>query len=165
MSTHRLRHAVRALVIDENDHFLMVRLHFPDGSFWVLPGGGIEPGEDAHDALRRELQEEIGLVTVDIGTHLWNRTHLFSMTDTDGVSWDGQFETCHLVRVPHFDPTPAMSPDDLLREHLVEHRWWSVESVDRHVGKDVIVPRELSAHVRTIITHGAPSTPWNLHDE
>ena len=57
-----IRTAVRALVIDHDNHVLMVRLDFPNGSWWVLPGGGIEPGEDEISALHRELREEVGLV-------------------------------------------------------------------------------------------------------
>jgi 8-oxo-dGTP pyrophosphatase MutT (NUDIX family) len=53
-----LRAAVRALVLDENDHVLMVRLVFGHGAYWVLPGGGIDEGEDVLSALRRELREE-----------------------------------------------------------------------------------------------------------
>lgn len=37
---------------------------------WSLPGGRIEPGETAAEALRRELREELGLDTA-IGPLLW----------------------------------------------------------------------------------------------
>lgn len=40
-----------------------VLLHRAEGdAFWALPGGGIEPGESAGEALVREMQEELGLV-------------------------------------------------------------------------------------------------------
>lgn len=44
-----------------------VLLHRLDGdSFWALPGGRVEPGEDARATLIREMQEELAeLVEVD----------------------------------------------------------------------------------------------------
>ncbi len=47
---------VRALVIGEDGRIFLVKHSYVNG--WHLPGGGVEPGETAIDALIRELAEE-----------------------------------------------------------------------------------------------------------
>src|SRR5437660_12448221 len=47
---------VRALVVDESGRIFLVKHSYVNG--WHLPGGGVEPGETAIDALIRELAEE-----------------------------------------------------------------------------------------------------------
>jgi len=51
---------VGALVHDGKGHVLMVRTH-KWGGRWGIPGGKIERGETASDALKREIREETGL--------------------------------------------------------------------------------------------------------
>ena len=47
---------VRAVVIDARERVFLVRHTYAHG--WHFPGGGVEPGEAALDAARRELREE-----------------------------------------------------------------------------------------------------------
>ncbi|PYI51012.1 NUDIX domain-containing protein [Paenibacillus flagellatus] len=56
------RHIARALIIDRN-RMLVVRMK---GAHSFLPGGGVELGEGAEAALKRELREELGVTSCDI---------------------------------------------------------------------------------------------------
>jgi len=53
---------VVVVVLDEQDKVLLVRqFRYPVGKFLLeVPAGGIDPGEEPVDCVRRELQEETG---------------------------------------------------------------------------------------------------------
>lgn len=162
MSPPRLRHAVRALVVDDDGRFLMVRLVYPHGVWWVLPGGGVDDGEDEMSALRRELAEETGLTGFEIGPIVWRRVHEFDLVDTSGVRWDGQRETVHIVNSAHFEPSPQMSETQLRAEHLDTMRWWTCDDVDTYTGSDHFAPHDIAVHVRSVIDNGPPAVPPDL---
>jgi len=53
---------IAVVAIDEQDNVLLVRQfrHAVDRFLLEIPAGGIDPGEEPIDSVRRELQEEIG---------------------------------------------------------------------------------------------------------
>ncbi len=65
MNTRRTRYQG---AIIRQDHILVIqhREHSSGRSYWLLPGGGLEPGESEEDCVQREMWEETGLqVRVD----------------------------------------------------------------------------------------------------
>ena len=156
VTTHRLRQAVRALVVDEGDHVLLVHfnwdgLDLADG-FWACPGGGIDQGESPEDALRRELAEELGLDDPDIRGPVWRLTRLFPMDD-----WDGQTDVTYLVRVRRFEPLPRV---DLQAENVHGVRWFSPAEIDSGVA--TFSPRDLRDQLAVVLATGVPPQPREI---
>lgn len=55
-----------AIIVDENNRALLLQHRFRAGNGWGIPGGFIEAHEHPHEAVRRELREEIGLEVEDL---------------------------------------------------------------------------------------------------
>jgi 8-oxo-dGTP pyrophosphatase MutT (NUDIX family) len=132
------RHAVRMVVLDTAEAILLFHTHDPDhadlGSWWELPGGGIDSGETYLDAAIRELREETGIVAepAQIGSPTWRRTASFRHRANRHV----QDEVVVTVRLP--GPGPQVDETERLdyeREDYFGFRWWPraeiVASADR----------------------------------
>ena len=156
MTQPRLRHAARALVLDEGDNVLLVHFHWEGldlpGGFWACPGGGIDPGESPEEALRRELAEELGLEPANVEGPVWRLTRLFPMS-----GWDGQTDLTYLVRAAHFEPRPRV---DLLAENVHGLRWFSPAEVI--AGVVTFSPRDLADQLATVLREGVPDLPRNI---
>ena len=78
----RAIHVVAAAVIDARGRVLIAQR--PPGKhlagMWEFPGGKVEPGEARVDALRRELEEEIGII-IGRPRPLLRLTHTYSYGD------------------------------------------------------------------------------------
>ncbi|MFE7645569.1 NUDIX hydrolase [Streptomyces phaeoluteigriseus] len=88
----KLRVAAYAVCVRDGQ-LLLARSPAPDGTLeWVLPGGGMEHGEDPHDTVVRELEEETGylvevtgLLGVDSSRRTFRRGVLRGPVDHHGV--------------------------------------------------------------------------------
>ncbi|MFE9449346.1 NUDIX hydrolase [Streptomyces sp. NPDC006739] len=88
----KLRVAAYAVCVRDGQ-VLLARSPGPGGvPEWVLPGGGMEHGEDPYDTVRRELAEETGyrievtgLLGVDSARHVLARRGLRAPVEQHGV--------------------------------------------------------------------------------
>lgn len=55
------RKGVSALILNHEHKLLLVNLQSFETKFYALPGGGIKEGEITHDAIYREIKEELGI--------------------------------------------------------------------------------------------------------
>lgn len=62
---------VRVIILDEENKMLLVKQQHEDKEIWMVPGGGIEEGENAAEAAIREVKEETGL-DITLGKMLWH---------------------------------------------------------------------------------------------
>ena len=155
----RIREAARAVVLTPDRSVLLVRFEFPHATRWALPGGGLDPGESALDALRRELGEEVGLVDASIGPHLWNRLHLIPFIDG---RYDGQRDQIHLVHVAErFEPRPRLDWSQLNAEYVFELRWWQIDDI---LAADhlTFAPAALGALLDDVHRNGPPAAPIDV---
>jgi 8-oxo-dGTP pyrophosphatase MutT (NUDIX family) len=157
-----IRRAVRALILADDDRVLLCRFGSPHPAVptgatgvWTAPGGGVEPGEQPLEALRRELLEETGLIVDDADPpHVW---HQEVTTRADG--YDGIVNDYFLVRTAYFEPRGALSDDDLAAEHITRMRWWRLEDIAAHDGTDLFSPRDLATVVGALIVGPLPRPP------
>ena len=91
----------------------------PD-ELWTLPGGGIEHGEDPHDAVLREIHEETGLrATVGATAHIYS-AHM------PGVRRQGRVVDAQAIRIVYDGWVPADAPEPEVLEvdgSTIEAAW------------------------------------------
>ena len=132
-----------------------MRMAFPwrDEDVWILPGGGIEPGERAESAVAREVEEETGATDIRIVGEAWRRKSFVEATDTH------LHQRYFLVHAARFDARPT----DLSEQEMAwvrEYRWWSVTALaSSDINEE---PERIADGVLAIIRSGLPPEPVNI---
>ncbi len=100
------------------------------GGLWEFPGGKQEPGESPQACLRRELEEELGII-VDVGTSLGTYDHAYTHFKITVHAFEVEIRTGEVQALDHSELSWAAI--DRLDEY-------PMGKVDRSIA-DRLVPR------------------------
>jgi len=153
------RQAARVICFDPDGRLLLIHSTDPaDASkpaWWELPGGGIDAGESPEATCARELREEVGMATVDVGPCVWTQRAQFTF-----AGWDfDQTERIHVATsdgrtdLPtHLEAFEAMA--------FGGHRWWDVDEF--MANDEPTVPPRLREFLPPIVAGDLPDPPIDI---
>jgi len=160
------RRTARVLLVDETDRVLLFETYRDYwrrrlGTYWITPGGGVEPGESLAQAAVRELREETGLAVPlgDLGPHVAASSGHADLSWVRGTLRDDYFfhrVPAHAVVIDGFEA--------LERLQTLGHRWWSAEELA--ASDEDVVPRGLDRLLPRLLAGRIPdepvTLPWHL---
>ena len=164
MSDLPLRDTARGLIFDPDGRLLLIQYEAAIDvdparhglrAFWFTPGGGLEPGETHAAALRRELEEEIGVANAPVGAEVARRETPLLL-----------FRVPRFVRERYFVvrlPSPEIDTARLAEtevDPVQGVRWWTLETLEST--RDVVEPPALIGLARRIAAGDGPAAPVRL---
>jgi 8-oxo-dGTP pyrophosphatase MutT (NUDIX family) len=154
------RQAARVVLLNEDGHILLIRASDPadasKGYWWEIPGGGIDPHETTADAARRELHEETGITTADIGPCVWTQHCQFTF-----AGW--HFDQDEFVHVAWCTGDVAFRPAGLEAFEAMAfegHRWWPLDELLTSDAK--LLPHRMREFLPALVAGDLPTEPFDI---
>jgi 8-oxo-dGTP diphosphatase len=117
-----------ARVRDPDGRIALVKNNWSDG--WILPGGGVEPGEDPMRAAKREVREETGLkANIDTPLVVLDQSYI---AKNDGSEW---FSALYVVYSAYAEgEIPDASRLGVTEEEITAAQWFETLPEKLHDG-------------------------------
>jgi 8-oxo-dGTP pyrophosphatase MutT (NUDIX family) len=152
------RKSARVVILNDRGEVLMFRHTGRTRTYWVLPGGGVEPGESWEQAALREMWEETGMEGHALGSLLWTRRTMTTYAGEPVL----QDERYYLVRVGLPVYTNANQMADEKRTYTAA-RWWSLD--DMRGTTEALYPERLADLIAPVIAGEPVRWPIALPDD
>ncbi len=157
------RNAARVIVLDETQRVFLIESRDPaDASkptWWEIPGGGIDPGEDTATAAARECYEETGIIP-RMGPVVFTQHAVFEF---GGIHFD-QDEFIHVAWVNSADVVDSQPQhlEFLEAAAFMGNRWWPVDEL---MASDVnTLPTHLRQFLPDLAAGNIPEEPVHVGD-
>jgi len=147
------RATARVMLINEQNQVFMLKTHFdPEVGLpprWLVPGGGIDAGEDTLTAAKRELYEETGLIVDpdDLGEPVLVASGRWDWAD--GLSYHTYTDTIYELKVQDFKLDTSGFTQDELRD-VLEYRCGICQEL--FASEELVAPHELIGWLKTRFT-------------
>ncbi|MGI6751450.1 MAG: NUDIX domain-containing protein [Anaerovoracaceae bacterium] len=115
---------VRVILTDEKNRILMVCQNHEGKKIWMVPGGGIEEGENSLEAAKREMVEETGL-QVEISELIW---HVEEVSPERGQRFVNFFLAEQVGGEARLGEDPELNSD---QQVLVELDYFTREEIEK----------------------------------
>ena len=126
------RDVVRLILVDARDRVLLFHTRDPTypelGTWWELPGGGIEAGETYVDTAIREIREEAGISVGpgQVGPPLWRRHATYRYRGERRLQHEQVLIARLSVPGPDVDGCGRVDFED---EDYFGFRWWPIPEI------------------------------------
>ena len=158
-----MRTSSKLVVVDPQGRVLLLDCADPGDpavTWWELPGGGVEEGEDAPQAAVREVLEEAGVVVPPdaVGPLLWTQRAAFTWRGRRHVA-DHEARVARLAAPPHTSRAVLTEAEE---GTILGTRWWGPDEVAAHPGR--FFPRTLPALLPRLLAGERVDEPYDDWD-